>query len=199
MFSLKVAFVVALSLLGCAQAFVTRQGQCPNTTVQLNFNLPEYLGRWYEIQRYEADFQASLDCVTAQYSLADPNVARLTVVNGGILFNATSATPFELRGVGVPSFPEDTRNPAQFSVAFFGIEPDRSNYWVLGTDYINYSLVWSCEQVTATTYNEFAWVLSREKELTPALYAQVYALIAANNIAVEDFRFTDQSVRCYLD
>lgn len=198
MASLKCAILLALSLFGVSQA-VVRQGQCPQKDVQLNFNLPAYLGVWYEIQRYEAEFQVNLDCVTAEYIQADPNVARLTVVNGGILFNATSASAFELRGAAIPSFPEDTRNPAKFSVAFFGAEPDRSNYWVLGSDYVNYSLVWSCEQLTQTTYNEFAWVLSRNKEMTPEVYAKVYALIAKNNISVDDFRFTDQSVRCYLD
>lgn len=199
MFSLKVTFLVALSFFGCAQAFVTRQGQCPVKEVQLNFNLTQYLGVWYEIQRYEADFQVSLDCVTAEYTLEDPNVARLTVVNAGVMFNETTGMPFEVRGAAVPSFPEDSRVPAKFSVAFFGLEPDRSNYWVLGSDYNTYSVVWSCEQVTADTYNEFSWVLSREKEMTPAAFARVYSVIAANNIAIEDYRFTEQSVRCYLD
>lgn len=195
----KLALVVALlGVVGVCQA-VIRQGQCPTVPVQEDFNLNRYLGRWYEIQRYEAEFQVNLDCTTAQYSLADPNVARVTVVNSGILFNETSASPFEVRGVAIPTFPDDPRNPGKFNVAFFGAEPDRSNYWVVGTDYTGYSVVWSCEQISATSYQEFAWVLSREKELTPAQYAQVYTLITDNNIPIADFRFTDQSVRCYLD
>lgn len=194
-----VTLLLALTCcLGWVQA-VVRPGQCPQATVVRDFNTTAYLGVWYEIQRYEADFQVSLDCTTAEYTQADPSVARLTVVNSGILFNGTSGTAFEVRGVAVPSFPEDSSNPGKFSVAFFGAEPDRSNYWVLDTDYTNYSVVWSCEQISAQSYNEFAWVLSRSKEVTSESYAKIYSAICANNVQVGDFRFTDQSIRCYLD
>lgn len=193
---LKVTTAVLLLLLGQSLAQINRTGQCQNVTVVENFNLTEYLGVWYEIQRYDAEFQVGLDCTTAEYLLPNPNVSRVTVVNSGLLFDGNNATSFEMRGVAVPSFPEDSRNPAQLSVAFFGAEPDRSNYWVLGTDYHSYSLVWSCEQLTSNTYSEFAWVLSRTKELKPDGYARIYSLIAANGIATDDFRYTEQTDRC---
>lgn len=196
MFLIAASVIALLGLSALSEAQITRPGQCPSVTVQLNFNLTEYLGVWYEIQRYEAPFQQNLDCTTAEYSLADANVARVTVVNSGLLFNGNNATFMEARGVAVPSFPEDERVPAKLSVAFFGIEPDRSNYWVLGSDYHSYSLVYSCEQVTPTTYEEYAWVLSRTKNPSAEFWAKIYGLIAANNVNTEDFRFTEQSDRC---
>lgn len=200
MFLLKFAgALLGLSLLGITCHAAVRQGLCPELIPQLNFNLDAYLGTWYEIQRYEQEFQLSLDCATAEYTLEDPNVPRVTVVNSGISFNGTEDIFVEVRGVAVPSYPEDARNPAQLSVAFFGMEPDRSNYWILGTDYRSFSLVWSCEQITAESYREFAWILSREQKIPPYVLAQVYMLLAGNGIAMEDLRVTDQSVRCYGD
>lgn len=197
MCSLKIALILAISLFGASQA-VVRQGQCPQLSAKLDFNLNQYLGHWYEIQRYEQEFQVAMECTTADYTLADPNVARVTVVNSGVVFTGNSANAFEARGVAVPTFPADTRNPAKLNVAFFGQEPDRSNYWVLDTDYTSYSVVWSCEQTSPTSYTEYAWVLSREQYMTPEMYARVYRVIAANNINIDDFRFTEQSARCYL-
>lgn len=200
-YSLKVTTAVLLLLLGLyqSQAEVTRPGQCPQLQAITDFNLTEYLGVWYEIQRYDSEFQLSFDCVTAEYLLPDPSVARITVVNNGVLFSGQTATQFEARGVAVPSFPEDPRNPAKLSVAFFGVEPDRSNYWVIGTDYRSYALVWSCEQITPDSYNEYAWVLSRTRAMLPESFARVYDLINQNGIATEDFRFTEHSDRCLRD
>lgn len=198
MFQFKASLVIFLGLCALSQAQITRPGQCPNVTVQLNFNLTEYLGLWYEIQRYEAPFQQGLDCTTAEYSLADPSVERVTVVNSGLLFNGNNGTYQEARGVAILSFPDDVRVPAKLSVAFFGLEPTRSNYWVLGSDYQNYSLVYSCEQINGTTYEEYAWVLARTKNPSAEVWSKIYGLIAANNINTDDFRFTEQSERCLL-
>lgn len=43
-------------------------------------------------------------------------------------------------------------------------------YWILDTDYTNYSIVYSCEDFLFGAIKlEFAWILSREKHLDPAL------------------------------
>lgn len=196
---LKLTIAVLLQLLvqSLAQSLPNRTGECPEVSVLENFNLTEYMGVWYEIQRYETDFQVDLDCVTAEYLLPDLNVSRINIVHSGLLFDGTNSTFVEAHGVAELSFPEDSRNPAKLSVAYGGAEPDRSNYWVLGTDYHNYSLVWSCDQLTNNTYNEYAWVLSRTRDMKPEIYAQIYRLFAENEIATADFRYTEQSDRCF--
>lgn len=203
MTSLKVSTTILFLLLGLSQthAGVTRPGQCPQMQAINDFNLGDYLGVWYEIQRFDIPTQTSLDCVTAEYLLPDPSVARITVVNSGVVFSGLSSTPFVVRGVGVPSNPEDPRNPGMLSVAFFGAEPDptTTNYWVIGTDYSSYSLVWNCDQITADTYDESVWVLSRTRTMLPESFARIYEIIAQNGIAMDDFRFTEQSDRCRSD
>lgn len=196
---IKLTIAVLLLVLSQSHAQVNRTGECPEVSVVENFNLTEYMGAWYEIQRYETDFQENLDCVTAEYLIPDLNVSRITFVNSGLLFNETNSTSFVAHGVAVPSFPEDSRIPAKLSVAYGGAEPDRSNYWVLGTDYHNYSLVWFCEQLTNNTFSEYAWVLSRTKQMIPDAYAKIYSLFATNGIATEDFRYTEQGYRCSDD
>jgi len=51
-----------------------------------------------------------------------------------------------------------TCNGAQCAVVFFGHSGD---YRVIETDYESYSLVYSCEQVSANLKFEASWILSR--------------------------------------
>jgi lipocalin len=49
--------------------------------VKSSFQVPSFLGTWYEIRRYEAPNQTDFDCVIARYSAnADGS---LTVFNSG--------------------------------------------------------------------------------------------------------------------
>ena len=166
-------------------------------TVVTNFNLPAYLGSWYEIQRYESEFSLDLDCVTAEYILPNATSTRIIVLNRGLLLNnQNETTAFEARGVAEPSFPDDETVPAKLSVAFFGQEPDRSNYWVLGTDYSSYAVVWSCEQNQPDSHLETAWVLSRTSTLTAAASEAVDVILWSNGVPTEDFRRTEQGEIC---
>lgn len=140
------------------------------------------------------EFQEDMDCVTATYELPDPEVARINVINRGLIFNDTDYQRFEDIGSAVPSYPDDPRNPAKFNVAFFGIEPERSNYWVLGTDYRTHALVYSCNQISPEAYLEFAWVLSRTRNTNEDFWVQIDLLIWINDINTADFRVTNQSI-----
>lgn len=134
-----------------------------------------------------------MECVTATYELPDPSVARINVINRGLIANATDFQKFEDIGAAVPSYPDDPRNPAKFNVAFFGIEPERSNYWVLGTDYTSYALVYSCNQITPEMYLEFSWVLSHTRTTDEAFWERMETLFWLNDIRVDDYRVTDQN------
>lgn len=150
------------------------------------------MGTWYEIQRYEQEFQLSLDCVTAEYDLPNPEIAQISVHNRGVLLGVEPVA-FDAVGVAVRSFPDDDTFAAKLSVAFFGQEPTRSNYWVLGTDYESFSLVWSCDERDDGTREESSWVLSRSKELTPEFWNSINLLLWANDINRADYRLTEQS------
>jgi lipocalin len=54
----------------------------------------------------------------------------------------------------------------------------RSNYWILDTDYENYSVVYFC--FDRDGLREALWVLSRSKTLSPKVKDKVEALVDAN-------------------
>src|SRR5690606_17296363 len=91
----------------------------PAKSVDLN----RYLGRWYEIGRYEAKFQKDCEAVSADYSLNENgtikviNTCRKNSVDGKL----TTAT-------GKAKIVEGSQN-AKLKVSFFG--PFYGDYWIL--------------------------------------------------------------------
>ena len=121
--------------------------------------LNSYLGRWYEIARYEQGFQKDCDGVTADYALRDDG--KLSVINtcrkpDGKIKQATGKAKVV-----------DTATGAKLKVSFFG--PFYGDYWVL--DHANdYS--WS---IVGEGSGRYLWLLSREAQPSQA---NVDALIA---------------------
>jgi apolipoprotein D and lipocalin family protein len=86
-------------------------------------NLQKYLGRWYEIARYEASFQEGCEAVAADYSLLPDG--RINVVNTCRRQNidgpADSAT--------AKAYVVEGSQNAKLRVSFFW--PFYGNYWIM--------------------------------------------------------------------
>lgn len=137
------AFVCAA--LGFGQAQVTHNRVCPNHPIMQNFVPSAYVGQWFEIQRYATANQQAGDCTVSQYSLFSAmifNVQYSMIANLG----APSAQHINIAGHSWVSFPDRVPLPAMMSLSFTGA-PRNSNYWILATDYNNYSIVWFCDNI----------------------------------------------------
>ena len=109
-------------------------------------DLRRYLGRWYEIARYEQSFQKGCEGVTADYALRpDGNIE---VVNR---CRKPGGETSEARGRAKVV---DTVTNAKLKVSFFG--PFYGDYWVLdhADDY-----TWS---IVGEPSGRYLWILSRE-------------------------------------
>lgn len=112
------AVVIAIALFGAAHAIGAEYDRACRLSeisprVKTGFQVPAYLGTWYEVERYEAVNQTELDCVIARYTLnADGSVQ---VDNSGW----TDGGAFiQFIGRAVPAFPEEEPLPAKLSVVF---------------------------------------------------------------------------------
>jgi apolipoprotein D and lipocalin family protein len=118
-----------------------------------------YLGRWYEIARYEQSFQKGCEGVSADYARREDG--KISVRNAcrkpdGKLSVATGKAKIV-----------DTATNAKLKVSFFG--PFYGDYWVLDRagDYS-----WA---IVGEPSGRYLWLLSREQTPAPE---QVAALIA---------------------
>lgn len=152
-------------LAGTAQA----QGIFP--PVVSNVNLPEYLGRWYEVASTKPAFEQNCVCTTADYSLKDEKTVQ--VVNSCRLFTADGELSV------IEGTAKTTRNPAKLSVSFGGFSLPFSNYWIvdLADDY-RYAVV-------SSPFRDPVFVLSRTPEISAADLSGIYERLAEDGYRVE--------------
>ena len=66
-------------------------------------------------------------------------------------------------------------------------------YWVLDTDYDNYTLIYSCSEILGVTHYEFAWILSRQKTISDALKTKLFNELKGYGIDTSNFHVMDQT------
>lgn len=162
----KTIFALALlaTLPGCAAVFDKHPvGNAAVPQPAKTVDIQQYLGKWYEIARYEQGFQKDCEGVTATYAMRDDG--SISVLNtcrkpDGKLSDAKGRAKI----VG-------DRNGAKLKVSFFG--PFYGDYWVLdrADDY-----AWA---IVGEPDGRYLWILSRTPDLTVQEVAALYAKAAA--------------------
>ncbi|XP_065079404.1 apolipoprotein D-like [Ochlerotatus camptorhynchus] len=159
--------VVLMLLVNSGYGYIVKDGNCSlvssSMPVVTNFELEKYLGKWYEIERYEQDYQRNLECVTAEY-IRNSQDASVDVKSKGFL--ATKDAYASFAGIAVMSDPQANPTVGKLNVSYGIRASGISNYWIVDTDYVNYAVVYSCTPIAdSESIIEGYWLLSR----TPAL------------------------------
>jgi apolipoprotein D and lipocalin family protein len=118
------------------------------------FDKDKYLGKWYEIARFDFSFEKNLNNTTANYSLNSNGTIR--VENRGYNYK----TGKWQKAVGKAKFVSNT-NTAMLKVSFFGPFYGGYNVIALDKDY-KYALV-------AGDNLDYLWILSRETSIPEAI------------------------------
>jgi len=146
-FTLTALTAATMALAGCAALGPKHAvGNANVPQPAKSVDLQRYLGRWYEIARYEQGFQKDCDAVTADYDLRSDG--KISVLNKCVKPDG-KANQSEGRAKIVP----DAGN-AKLKVSFFG--PFFGDYWVLdhAEDYS-----WS---IVGEPSGRYLWLLSRD-------------------------------------
>ncbi|KAL7876726.1 hypothetical protein AOLI_G00116890 [Acnodon oligacanthus] len=139
------------------------------------------MGRWYEIQKLPNAFQKG-ECAQATYTLQDGVV---------LVLNQELLTDGMVSSIEGTAKAKDPSEPAKLEVSFFeGVPP--GNYWVLSTDYENYSLVFGCSDYLGLFHVEFAWILSRSRSLPKETLSELQGILTSNGIDINTLTSTDQ-------
>uniref|UniRef100_A0A4Y0BP82 Apolipoprotein D n=1 Tax=Anopheles funestus TaxID=62324 RepID=A0A4Y0BP82_ANOFN len=154
-----------------------------------DFQVDKYLGLWYDLEHYEASFEQNTDCVTAEYSRYEDGSIR--VFNSAV--RLTDGLLYAVDGLALLSYPDAEVLEAKLNVSFYGAPNDESNYWVLDTDYENYSIVWSCEPLGEDRSLEYYWLLSRTPSLPEdeTLRERIEMLKEVNGIVDDELIVTE--------
>ncbi|MDC7127299.1 MAG: lipocalin family protein, partial [Spirochaetales bacterium] len=133
-----------LTLAGCKSTAEKKLG--PLKLVEF-VNIEKYLGRWYEIARYQSNFEKDLVGVTAEYTLRDDG--KVNVLNSGFKFTLDG----EYSDAQAVAWVPDPETPAALKVKFFLFGAD---YLIFGLDEENYQ--WA---LVGNNARKYLWFLSR--------------------------------------
>jgi apolipoprotein D and lipocalin family protein len=140
-------------------------------------DLERYVGKWYEIARYDNRFQKECVASTAEYAIRPDgkieviNRCRKKTVDGKLK---------ESRG---KAWVVDKSSNARLKVQFFW--PFSGDYWIIDLDEENYSYA-----VVGHPSRKYLWVLAR----TPRLDEEVYAGILQR---LEDQQYDTSRLKTY--
>ncbi len=139
-----------LSLLSCSSIPKDIEPVSP-------FEINRYLGKWYEIARFDFRFEKGLNNTTAEYSLREDG--KVKVINRGYNYEKKEWSQAE----GKAKFVKDKKT-AMLKVSFFG--PFYGGYNVIALDKeYKYSLVCGGSR-------DYLWILSREKTIPEEIKKQ---------------------------
>ena len=138
-----------------------------DTTTVSKFELGRYLGKWYEIARFDHPFERGLEGVMAEYLLRPDG--KITVVNSGHRGSPTG--PLRIaRGKAKMSVPEV---PGRLRVSFFLWFYGDYNIMELTEDY-------GCALVGSRT-DKYLWILARTPEVSSTVLDRMLARARAGD------------------
>lgn len=137
-----------------------------------DFNLDNYLGRWYEIARLDHSFERGLSNVTATYSPRTDG--GISVVNRGYSEQKQKWKEAEGKAYFV-----DESDEGHLKVSFFG--PFYGSYIIFELDKENYSYAF-----VSGPNNNYLWLLSRTPEVDDDVLQQFISMSRARGFNTDE-------------
>lgn len=116
-------------------------------------DLGRYMGKWYEIARFDHKFERGLQGVTAEYTLEDNG--KIKVVNSGYRDSLDGEFRMAVGKAKIPNPGEPGKLKVSFFLFFYG------DYYILELDRVNYSYV-----LIGSSSDKYLWILSRTPQLS---------------------------------
>ncbi|KAL1123304.1 hypothetical protein AAG570_002390, partial [Ranatra chinensis] len=145
----------------------------------------QFKGKWYEAERYFSVFEFAGKCVNSNYTESVDGIENS--------MNVISKQTSSLTGIHSTIEGEvrvNEKEPSKFNLRFPYLPLD-APYWVLDTDYDNYSVIWSCSNFGIFSTRN-AWILTRARNPTLQIMEKAYGVIDKNGISKAYFIRTDQ-------
>ena len=162
-----------LGLIGCHAA---KDGDTIDNITLSVFDVSRFMGKWYEIARYDHRFEKGMTHVTATYSLQENG--SIKVKNEGY----KNGKHKEVEGRAKQPNPVD---PGKLKVSFFLWF--YSDYYVLDID-PDYRYV-----LIGSSSDKYLWIMSRDKTLSKEKQAELFDKLRVRGYDTEKLLFVDQN------
>jgi lipocalin len=153
------AFVIAIILLTPLVSSCNAKSEKKELNMETvkNVDLQRYIGKWYEIARFDHSFERNLVGTTATYSFREDG--KIRVINEGYKFTLDGKYSKAEGKAKVPNPSEPGRLKVSFFWFFYG------DYNILELDTVNYQYV-----LIGSSTPKYLWILSRTPQMQPEIY-----------------------------
>lgn len=139
-------------------------------------DVSRYMGRWYEIARFENRFERGMTHVQATYTLQSDG--KISVLNEGLKDGVLK------KAHGKGKQPDPDNNPGKLKVAFF---------WRFYSDYYIFELDENYQYaLVGSSSDKYLWILSRSKELSDTVREYLIGKIKERGFDTSKLLFTAQ-------
>lgn len=149
------AFLIIIVLLISCKS----QDSMIDKTVVKDLNIDKYLGKWYEIARFDHRFERGLVGVTATYSYRKDG--KIKVINRGYKNNLDGELSEAIGKAKIPNVNEPSKFKVSFFLFFYG------DYYVLDLDK---DYQWA---IVGSSSDKYLWILSRTPQIEESLYSSL--------------------------
>lgn len=155
----KILLAMSFTLMACASA------SYPKLETVESVDLNKYLGKWFEIARFEQSFQKGCTAVTATYSLRKNGTIK--VVNTCRKGNPKGEFKSSVGRARVVDKTTNAKLSVQFFLKWLKLPFLSGKYWViaLGDEY-EYAMV-------GDPTRKYLWILSRDNTLDERVYLEL--------------------------
>jgi len=175
---LFVLIITSLFFISCAS---NEFKDDPLNTVE-NLDLEKFLGRWYEIARFQSGFEKNVFGATAEYSLREDG--RIKVVNSG--FKKSLDGPYT--SVKAVAWRPNDEIPGALKVKFFSLFS--ADYLVIALDEENYD--WA---LVGSNSRKYIWFLSREPTLDEDIFIKMKEIAIKEGYDLSNLFLVPQKAR----
>jgi len=163
------AFLIVIVLLISCKS----QDSMIDKTVVKDFNIEKYLGKWYEIARFDHSFERGLVGVTATYSYRKDG--KIKVINRGYKISMDGQLSEAIGKAKIPNVNEPSKLKVSFFLFFYG------DYYVLDLDK---DYKWA---VVGSSSDKYLWILSRSPQIDESLYNSLLDKIKNRGYDISEF------------
>ena len=141
------------------------QATYPELQTVESVDLKRYLGKWYEIARFDQKFQKNCTAVTAEYKLRKNGTIK--VINTCRKFTPKGKLKVAVGRARVTDHETNAKLKVQFFLRFLNIRFLQGNYWILalGENY-EYAMI-------GDPSRKYLWILNRTSKMDERTYLEL--------------------------
>uniref|UniRef100_A0A1A9VZK5 Lipocalin/cytosolic fatty-acid binding domain-containing protein n=1 Tax=Glossina brevipalpis TaxID=37001 RepID=A0A1A9VZK5_9MUSC len=174
--NISITLLSLLSMNALISCQIPFPKSCQNVEIIKDFDVNKYMGKWYVYLTYPYSWYTGIKCLHHTYENEKNGLIAINTSTYFELTNYTNAYNTTAKMDG---------SEGLLKLNHMNIHFHSSDYVILGTDYDNWSVVYSCKSFTSLMHTEMVWILTRQRQPTIDAVKDAKRIMSNNDVSVK--------------